>query len=59
MSYQGLRYTAEGIYVRYRVKGQSVEAGPFDSPAKAIATCRNTEQPPPDTPVRYLAEKQN
>jgi len=48
MSYQGIRHTDQGVYVRYRIKGQVVEIGPFPSFAAALAACRNTEAPPPE-----------
>jgi hypothetical protein len=37
MSYQGIRQTEEGLYVRFRVKGEVREYGPYPTAAEAIA----------------------
>lgn len=55
MSYQGLRITDEGIFVRYRVKGETQEVGPFSTYAEALSKCRNTDIPPSDVQCRQTS----
>lgn len=39
--YQGIRISHNNqVFVRYRVKGQIVEYGPYESAAAALAACR-------------------
>lgn len=47
MSYQGLRIDERNKHwVRYRIKGQSIEVGPYDSAAEALRDNMGRSTPP-------------
>ena len=57
MSYQGVRKDRDGkTFIRYRIKGELIEVGPYDTAAQALKENYGRDIPPQDAPRRYLRD---